>query len=284
LPYLNNGVNVDRGFGLKELWEVINITITGLAPLIHQLSVWELVDLGWTVYESPESPDRAIDEGTKNQVEGWLKIADEIAAQFEIPGARDRIVIFKKAFDRGLSWRLLSTESRVLRETLCDGLKGRFIYRYPNEQASILMRWQDDWAPALTEFPSARADVLAVVDCWALGHGTASVFHSMRVLEYGLAAFAHDLDEQVGVENWHTVLDKIESKIAAFRNSPRGEQKTARLAFLSQAANEFRYFKDAWRNHVSHNRASYDAHQARSVMEHVRAFMNHLASQLSEQP
>ncbi len=54
------------------------------------------------------------------------------------------------------------------------------------------------------------------------------------------------------------------------------------MQFLSEAAKEFFYFKDGWRNHVSHNRGTYDEHQAASVLEHTRSLMNHVATPLSE--
>ena len=80
------------------------------------------------------------------------------------------------------------------------------------------------------------------------------------------------------------LLIKSNSKITAERKTlPKGAQRNARLQFLSEAAKEFFYFKDGWRNYVSHNRAAYDEHQAHGVLEHVRAFMNHLATQLSEE-
>lgn len=136
---------------------------------------------------------------------------------------------------------------------------------------------------ALKSFPSANRDVFAAVDCWALGHYTAPVFHSMRVLEHGLRALASELGKTFDIQNWQNIIDEIESEIRAQgRSLPRGMQKSERLGFLSSAAKEFVYFKDGWRNYVSHNRATYDELQSHSVYEHVRSFMNNLASELHE--
>lgn len=264
-----------------QIWDlaaVINATISNLAPLIYQLTIWQ--SLEWAGASGDR--DAPVNPSTLDQVEGWLAIAAETSADFEIEGAAARIANFRRALSRGLTWRRLSTEARVLRETLEDGLTGRFLYRYPEEQARVFERWATDWAPCLAAFPSAKDDVRALVDCWAMGHGTASVFHAMRVLEFGLAALAADVDEALGVDSWHVILERIERKIAAERGAPRGPAKAERLQFLSEAASEFRHFKDAWRNHAAHNRASYDVHQARSVMERVRSFMNHLATRLAE--
>jgi hypothetical protein len=111
-----------------------------------------------------------------------------------------------------------------------------------------------------------------------MGQNTASVFHMMRVLEFGIEWLAKDVDVTVGVDTWHTILDQIEKRIREMANTlPRGVEKNARLQFLSEAAKEFRYFKDGWRNYVSHARSVYDEHQARSVLEHVKSFMLTLA-------
>jgi hypothetical protein len=82
-----------------------------------------------------------------------------------------------------------------------------------------------------------------------------------------------------------TIIERIESKIKEQGKSlPRGVQKRDRLQILSEAAKEFSYFKDGWRNYVSHNLIVYDEHQARSVMEHVHNFMVTLATQIKTAP
>jgi hypothetical protein len=51
------------------------------------------------------------------------------------------------------------------------------------------------------------------------------------------------------------VIDRIEAKIREREKAlKRGQEKDATLKFYSQAAVQFRYFKDAWRNHVAHLR------------------------------
>lgn len=273
---------VDQNVGLGELWDVINASLTGLVSLIHQLSFWQ-IQAGWR--ENAGAAGDPIDQAEAARVLGWLKIAESLTTSLELPTAVDRIAVLRRSIGRGASWRLLGTEARVLQEAVTADLRGKLIYRYPREQAALLMRWQDDWAAARRAFPSTDTDIRAAVDCWALGHGTASVFHAMRVLEFGLAALAFDLGEETAVDTWHTVIARIEAKIRALGNSlPRGEAKSDRMQFLSEAAQAFRYFKDGWRNHVSHNRATYDVHQARVVLEHVRGFMNHLATEISERP
>jgi hypothetical protein len=106
----------------------------------------------------------------------------------------------------------------------------------------------------------------------------------MRALEYGLRAMAADVLVEVEAESWHTIIERIETKIDKARDAPRGEGKSARLQFLSEAAAEFRYFKDGWRNYASHVKISYDDAQAVRVMQHVATFISHLSAELKEAP
>lgn len=132
-------------------------------------------------------------------------------------------------------------------------------------------------------FPSARGDIQEAGNCYAAGRYTASVFHAMRALEPALRAMADDLGAPCGVEVWHTIIESIESKIRdAAKSLPCGSDKSERLQFLSEAAKEFTYFKDGWRNYVAHGRSVYDAEQALSAINHVKAFMTSLARQLHE--
>jgi len=100
-----------------------------------------------------------------------------------------------------------------------------------------------------------------------------------------MRALATNVGLTFDLQQWHTILEQIEARIKEERNTlPKGSDKVERLQFLSEAAKEFFYFKDGWRNYVSHNRGTYDEHQALGMLEHTRALMTHLATQLSEQP
>jgi hypothetical protein len=103
----------------------------------------------------------------------------------------------------------------------------------------------------------------------------------MRVLEHGLKKLAGEVDlpsDSMEHENWKNIIDQIEKKIREMEGLKKTPEKIERLKVLSGAAVQFRYFKDAWRNHVSHAHASYDNHSAPQVWTHVREFMRSIAS------
>jgi hypothetical protein len=55
--------------------------------------------------------------------------------------------------------------------------------------------------------------------------------------------------------------------------------------FFAEAAKDFRYFKNAWRNHALHFHEQYDASEAKLILDRVKTFMMHLAENgLKEQP
>lgn len=54
------------------------------------------------------------------------------------------------------------------------------------------------------------------------------------------------------------------------------------LLTQSKLEEQFRNFKDAWRNNVSHTRTVYQAGQTKDIMDNTRQFMQHLAERLKE--
>lgn len=127
-------------------------------------------------------------------------------------------------------------------------------------------------------FPDSTRDVAAAARCLALDEWTACVFHCMRVLEHGLRRVAGHFSVPFAVDSWHKVLVAIEDGITRLRNQPNlTDDQRKEITLYSEAAAQFRYFKDAWRNHVSHGREHYDERDAARIYDHVRDFMQHMA-------
>jgi hypothetical protein len=161
--------------------------------------------------------------------------------------------------------------------------------------ADLVPYYQQDelfGAEVNSKFPSAVDDIKEAGNCYSHGNNTASVFHLMRILEYGLRALAKQLmvtfktkqgtSIPIDLQEWGNIIGAIENKIDDMKSRRKSRQKAEDLQFYSEAAKEFRYFKDAWRNHVMHTKASYDSHDAAKVMEHVKEFMQHISTRLQE--
>ncbi len=138
---------------------------------------------------------------------------------------------------------------------------------------------------AAAQFPDAARDIEAAGRCIALDEWTAAVFHLMRVLEKGLHSLATELQipmaANVELENWKNIIDQIEKKIRDLEQLPKSPIKSETLKVYAQMASNFWYFKEAWRNHVSHSRATYDERAALNVFSHTRIFMDELATAMA---
>jgi hypothetical protein len=135
-------------------------------------------------------------------------------------------------------------------------------------------------------FPSASNDISEAAKCFALGRNTACVLHLMLVLQSGLNVLAQELGVSFERANWDKVITDIETQIKSIelggtRQGPNWEEDKS---FFSEAALQFRHFKDAWRNHAMHARMHYDhPDKALEIFTHVREFMQHIALKLKEE-
>lgn len=137
---------------------------------------------------------------------------------------------------------------------------------------------------ARAAFPKASQELRSAGTAYACALPTACVFHCMRALEHGLGALASDVGLKWEKEQWHTIIQQTDAQIKVQQNTlPKGLAKDERLSNLSQAATEFMYFKDGWRNYVAHNRVTYEAPQALEVLEHVCACIERLVDKLGLQ-
>jgi hypothetical protein len=181
-----------------------------------------------------------------------------------------------------MSYMRLHENIIQLREMIIGELKEVFLIFIPNERHIWLEKAKAEYNQILQSFPSALDDCQEAAFCYACGRYTAAVFHAMRILEYGLGALSKEVGLTFDVQQWYDIINQIEKKIKEAQNRPKSLDKSDHLQFLSEAAKEFTYFKDGWRNYVSHGRSKYDGPQALSALNHVKTFMVHLATRLSE--
>jgi hypothetical protein len=135
---------------------------------------------------------------------------------------------------------------------------------------------------AVNAFSSAEHDMSEAAKCFALERYTASVFHSMRILEVGLNELGRELNVAVA-QNWNSAINSIEREIRSRSVATHGPSWREDEPFFTEAATHFRMVKNAWRNHTMHVKATYDEARAKSVLNSVGDFMNHLSSRIEEE-
>jgi hypothetical protein len=174
----------------------------------------------------------------------------------------------------------------ILLEVMEDELRRQVFLFMPPQNEWLFREPERWWSESITAFPSAKHDAAESCRCYSVGCYTASVFHCMGVLQAGLYAMAIDLEvpfkHSIELAEWNGVISGIEGKIEPLRNMPKSDKRDEMLTFLSECAAQFRYFKDAWRNHVAHMRKNYGAGDAWQTLTHVRDFMQSLSTRLHE--
>jgi hypothetical protein len=136
---------------------------------------------------------------------------------------------------------------------------------------------------AIASFPSTTFDIGEAYRSFLFDRGTACVVHLMSILEIGLRVFADRFSIPSGRANWQTIIEGIEKAVRNMANDPnRLPDWKDQQEFFSQAATQFMFFKEAWRNHVSHAREKYTEEEAAAILTAVRAFMQKLAPRLHE--
>jgi hypothetical protein len=168
-----------------------------------------------------------------------------------------------------------------------------FIY-VPKNNAREIMNSVEDWSIIMGHFHSVKTDVDHHHDCFAVEKNDASVFHLMRVVEWGLRAFCvhmgfRNIKSKIKASGkveftpieysvWEPMLNQIQKRVdSKLEKMKRGSAKQKAQEFYVPLLQDLRAFKDAWRNHVMHNRTSYTREDVLSVASHVRRFMLALA-------
>lgn len=133
--------------------------------------------------------------------------------------------------------------------------------------------------------PESEIDATSAGNCYGTGNYTASVFHLMRVAEFGLRRIASKLKVKlthkgspITVEYavWDQIITACNNKITAIRQKPIGKKREEQLILYSDAAQHCLFMKDIWRNNVSHARKPYNQPEALAVFARVKDFMNFL--------
>jgi hypothetical protein len=198
---------------------------------------------------------------------GWMESAHQINQVGEYIGDPLMMPLVLQSKCSDLEQHLL----RVFNDNLFFHAESEHLKDYQTE-GEVAKIWKDD-------FPLAYFESYSMRKCYLFGEPTASVFHSMRMLEIGLRAFAKVLNVPVTTrDQWEVIINNIETEIKKISGPQAGADWKQKQEAYSEAALHFRYLKNAWRNHVSHARVSYEPPKALQIMRHVCEFIKELKS------
>jgi hypothetical protein len=177
--------------------------------------------------------------------------------EHDIEGLSDNI-------QRELSCRFYVGISEDRKEAFCKSLKG--------------------WETVLNKFPSATEDIEEMNKCYALCRYSASVFHSLLVMEHGLVALGKYISVTDPKEGWDASCRRLDSIVKAGRNSIAPGLD---FEFLEQVNASIQAIKQAWRNKVNHAtgkpivmHGGFAPYVSEETIAATRSFMRRLAEGL----
>jgi hypothetical protein len=167
---------------------------------------------------------------------------------------------------------------------------GELFCHYQKDRVGFLQRMTAEWDSVFKTFPSAQREIEEGVDCYALGHNLACVFHMVRVGEIGLRVIGRErgvrtVRGKVPIEwgTWGQVFQAIEPTIEDIRKTkPNGPKKAAALVFYERVLSDLRAIQSLYRDPTMHLRDEYDDGETQSAMFRVRELMTMLAIKLDE--
>ncbi len=267
---------------LVTLWEIMQKA--QVASLIK-----ELRDL-WITSAMSEVKDARYRDAQLQLTEKHLNGLAAQCIELELPMSslhiQDTLEAIHNAMDPQVSTRLGTVERAcmVLSNNIEKELSLKTFLVVSPERTKFYSETPNPFGASVADsFPSTSYDAFEASRCYALGRNTACVFHLMRVLEIGLRTFANRFNVPSDHTNWHNIIEGIERAVRNMANDPnRPTDWKDQQEFFSQAASNFMFVKDAWRNYTAHARGKYTDEEAETILINVRAFAQKLASRLHE--
>ncbi len=176
-----------------------------------------------------------------------------------------------------------------------DEIEPQLFMHIPTNDASWFEKKEAFGHDISLAFPLAINDIEESGNCYATGRYTASVFHLMRAVEWGLRTFCSHLgfrkvrkgkkDKYVPVSHaeWDRILNQLEGPISKKIDKYKpGIKKQEAQEFYNSIIQDIRAIKDAWRNHVMHTRVDYEKEDVDSIRAHVKRLFILLSSRISK--
>jgi hypothetical protein len=283
---MNAPVSVGWTHGRWSLWDVQNFMMphyTACMLLVHQE-----IELATTKMKL--DGDRPIDEADKERIRNNLQFPMRKAVEYGFEAVRNRIDRINMATR---SWQIM-TLSEVVRqmqsllEAYDDDTQFLYLYAYPKDKMQLYMGRSVQWEAALAKLPAIATDMERALDLYALGHNLGCVFHLMRVMEIGVQRLGRRLGvaptklsaTKLSDLSWHQILNELNPKLRALPQDT--VSRKAKVEQFSAIQSYLYGVKDAWRNPTMHPRKTgYSDLETLNIINHVRSFMNELASALS---
>lgn len=243
-----------------------------------------MVDPEEPIYDYAAPLAEVVAKRTLNYLPRIERECRSIGLQMSADAATRAIARLENRATVSVNYQWLRDKVSDIKDLICDEMRQHGFFYISPEKSKYWPNKTDRNAfgdNVADAFGSCFFDAGQAGICLAIGLGTASVFHSMRVLEIGLAALGAVFGVSLAHTNWEPALREIESKIREMHKDPSWKALSdckAKQERYSQAASHFAVLKDAWRNYTMHARGNHGDDEAEMIFLNVRGFMQKLAA------
>jgi hypothetical protein len=150
----------------------------------------------------------------------------------------------------GLTWGKLKQQVQTLRTCWEAELKTH-LFLDELDHADYYQNPIGPWKSIVMKF-GCGDDVEEGRRCIALGRFTASVFHMLRTVEYGVLALQSFLGEADPKAHFGSVVGKLEGMVQKTKYEHLDSDMREKLPFLRSVLPQLHAVKDAWRDKVAH--------------------------------
>lgn len=156
-----------------------------------------------------------------------------------------------------------------------------------SEERAVLFSGANELLKAETAnlYPSIWFDCEESAKCLCLGRTTASVFHTMRMIEVAIAAISARLaipDPSKADRSWGAMLNAIKLKIEEL-HPKRGRTRGCEGSMLEEVYVSLDAMKNPWRNATMHVEAVYTEEEARHILVCANHLLDKMAAIFDEQ-
>lgn len=247
-------MNSALGPRIVSLWNMLELHATSFMAATTQLSrLHQIIQQSGGGYAEALLPDTIL--AVNPMIEAFESEASRIGAKLACIAAerlRERV----NAVPAQVTWGGLGDALREIESRFGDHLIFVKLFVVPDGQSQLFEGAEQLLGePTAAAYPSAWFDCEEAAKCLVFGRGTACVFHSMRLLEIGLKAFAKFLEIPDPVRatdrSWGSILSAIKTKIdrkyPAKERFPGTAGTFAESVYVSLDA-----IKGPWRNSTMH--------------------------------
>jgi hypothetical protein len=301
-----NSLDDKNRIRLWHLWEIMKKFQSRL--FYHLISVWQELKNECDACRRQEagvlSASRPLGlEGHIERTTAWLAQTAKFCKELDIPIAAQFMEMKKEYIEGSLDqvdYSSLCADLWSAETTLMQHFWDRVFIEIPEAQTRYVNNYDLLGEKVSKAFPSAKEEFYHAGNCLATDNGTGTVFHLMRAVERALRALCVHLrilriikrrksgkKKFVPIEyaQWDKHMEAIQEKVdKKIGRMAAGEKKQIEQEFYYPLLGDLKGFKDAFRNHVMHTRATYTTVKAEEVLYHVKRFMVRLSERVSEVP